>query len=315
MKVTTTLDDFTFPTEGDARNFSAWRDLMDLDTLEISGRYLSEESKKTMLEWGLLARIVIIPTMVNKVALYLLLIPGTRPEVEATLIDEQGQQVIMLEDPEVPGVFFMGGSVGVKDGVADLVPQCDLDNIAPDSGLGILPLIYSAGGELESYPSHQDLHQELFNFLRKVQMPNRDITAETWHAAFGAPAFQDLTQPPVMWPAPPVIRQEVAEGESLNFSLNKVDVEPHHYYGHYGGCHCVLYVRGCKSFCLIRCVQTNFGGEQILQDKPESSVSGHQCIPLLGVPCTGLGVVVLGVLDMEDGVIFELASEEDGNVT
>ena len=207
----TDLEDFEFPTEGDVRNFSAWRDLTDLESFKVGGTGVSEANCSKIADWGVLARFVIIPTSVSRVALYMQLIPKTREEVVATLVDAEGQQVVLLEEPETPAILLVGNSVGVPGGAADLVPQCGLDNLAGDSGLGVLPMLLSTGGELENYPSHADIQREVFIFLRRCLQP-KPLDSKDWETAFAAPVFPDLDPPALLWPAPPAIRQEPAQG-------------------------------------------------------------------------------------------------------
>ena len=216
VSVETDLADFEFPTEGDVRNFSGWRDLTELESFKVAGTGVSEANCSKIAEWGVLARFVIIPTSTSKVALYLQLIPKTREEVEATLVDAEGQQVILLEEPEIPAVLLMGNSVGVQGGAADLVPQCGLGNLAGDSGLGILPILLSTGGELENYPSHAEIQREMFIFLRRCLQP-KPLEAKDWEAAFAAPIFPDLETPVLLWPAPPAIHHEPAQGRMSLF--------------------------------------------------------------------------------------------------
>ena len=161
--------------------------------------------------WGLIGRYVLVPGAVDKVSCYLQLVPLTMTDMVNTFLDDNGQQAVSTNCPDIPAILFKGKQAGVgPTGLADLVPNADA--LVPDSGYGVLPILLSTGGELQQYPSSAALKRETFLLLRSVILP-RELRAKDWEAEFTRTPFPDPPTPEVMWPAPDDTLQRVTDGE------------------------------------------------------------------------------------------------------
>ena len=95
-----------------------------------------------------------------------------------------------------------------------LVPQVS-DNLAKDSGLGILPMILAHGGNGAKVPATSVMKQELFLFLRAVIKPLRLKNRAEWDPVFSQSPWTPPPPPSVMWPAPDGALRSAEEGRKF----------------------------------------------------------------------------------------------------
>ena len=211
VNIITNLAEFSFPTEGEVRNVSSWREISNTQELLVTGDGVPEATIQRIKEQGLIARFILVPAAVDKVGVYLQLLPDTLEGLKEKLVDDAGQQIVEMEDPDIPGISFRGHEAGVQGGLAELVPLCS--NLAPESGFGVMPVLLSTGGKECQPPPSSTLKFEMFQFLRRAVMPEPLCTYRDWETAFKQAEFESSLQPPLLWPEPEAIRHQIETGK------------------------------------------------------------------------------------------------------
>ena len=203
--------EFAFPTGGDEpRNVSDWVEFSTMDSMKVEG--VSEQTAAKIKSWGLQGRFVIVPGSVDRAAIYLQLLPLTQNDMVSTFLDANGQQVVETNSADIPSLCFRGKEAGVgPTGLADMVPVAD--KLMGGTGLGILPILLSTGGEIPQFPPTAAIRTELFMHMRKVVAASGSVSPKEWDVEFRKDTFPDVPAPELLWPSPDDVPNRVDEGE------------------------------------------------------------------------------------------------------
>ena len=155
---------------------------------------------------------MILPGHDFSVFFNLQIIPMSLDELKTNMGSEEGADV-NLQSHLIPAITLVGKETGLPaEGM--LVPQVS-DNLAKDSGLGILPMILAHGGNGAKVPATSVMKQELFLFLRAVIKPLRLKNRAEWDPVFSQPSWTPPPCPSVMWPAPDGALRSAEEGRKF----------------------------------------------------------------------------------------------------